>query len=173
VVEAMAHLCDVDVGALLVGDGDGRIRLEERARALGVSHRIRFVGRVEAVELLPYLLAMDVCVSTQSNDTPGWVRTTGKLPLYLAAGRYVVATDVGEAHRVLPGVGCLLPYRGVRDDEHPRRLAGHLRVLATERSQLQSADAGPEVWAREFDYDMLARRAWLFCCEIAGHDAAR
>jgi hypothetical protein len=45
---------------------------------------------------------MDICLSTQTNDVVGWVRTTGKLPLYLAAGRYVLASRVGEAARVLP-----------------------------------------------------------------------
>jgi glycosyltransferase involved in cell wall biosynthesis len=168
IVEAMAHLSDTKVRALLVGDGDGRARLEDRARTLGVLDRIQFVGRVESVELLPYLLAMDVCISTQSNDTPGWVRTTGKLPLYLAAGRYVVATDVGEAHHVLPDVGCLLPYAGVRDDEHPARLAAHLRDLAANRRLLEKAKAGPEVFAREFDYRVLAKKAWSFCHEVLG-----
>jgi glycosyltransferase involved in cell wall biosynthesis len=171
VVEAMAFLTDVNVRALLVGDGDGRARLEARARVLGVLERVQFVGRVEAAELLPYLLAMDVCISTQSNDTPGWVRTTGKLPLYLAAGRYVVATDVGEAHRVLPEVGCLLPYAGVRDDEHPARLAVHLRGLAANRRLLEKATAGPEVFAREFDYRVLAKKAWSFCHQVMGREA--
>ena len=140
---------------------------------LGVSERVKFVGRIESADLLPYLLAMDVCVSTQSNDTPGWVRTTGKLPLYLAAGRYVVATDVGEAHRVLPGVGCLLPYAGVRDDEHPRRLADHLRRLATNRLLLMRADSGRDVFAREFDYGVLAKKAWSFCCQVLGSEPPR
>jgi glycosyltransferase involved in cell wall biosynthesis len=173
VVEAMALLNDVNVRALLVGDGDGRARLAARANALGVLSRIQFAGRIASADLLPYLLAMDVCVSTQSNDTPGWVRTTGKLPLYLAAGRYVVATDVGEAHRVLPKVGWLLPYTGVRDDEHPARLANHLRRVALDRQLLRNADAGPEVFAREFDYRVLAKRAWVFCREVLGGGAPR
>ena len=41
--------------------------------------------------MLRHLSIMDVCISTQSNDLVGMVRTTGKLPLYLAYGKYVIA----------------------------------------------------------------------------------
>ena len=57
----------------------------------------RYVNRLEE-----NLGALDVVLSTQSNDVVGQVRTTGKLPLYMANGRFILATDVGEASLVLP-----------------------------------------------------------------------
>jgi glycosyltransferase involved in cell wall biosynthesis len=86
------------------------------------------------------------------------VRTTGKLPLYLAHGKYVIATDVGEAKKVLPGVGCLLPYTGVRDDTHPGRLAIQLQKLLDEPEQFQIKEEAKQVAKNNFDYKMLAQR---------------
>ncbi|MBD2130796.1 glycosyltransferase [Microcoleus sp. ZQ-A2] len=166
VVEALGLLKDVPVKALLVGDGDGRAILERRAQELGVSDRIVFTGQLPYDDLARYLCAMDVCVSTQSNDLVGRVRTTGKLPLYLAYGNYIIATDVGEASRVLPGVGYLLPYEGVRDDSHPARLATQLRKLTAEPKLLQTAEKAREIARKNFDYTMLTKRVEKLCQEL-------
>src|SRR5690606_1753301 len=129
--------------------------LQRRARELGVERRVTFVGRMPLLDLAPFVSVMDVGLSTQSNDLPGQVRTTGKLPLYLAAGRYVLATRVGEAARVLDE-GQLLDYEGALDLAHPRRLAERLRALVA-RPELR-ADAGERnvALARErFSYDVI------------------
>ena len=166
VVEALALLKDVPIKALLVGDGDGRSILERRAEELGVRDRIVFVGQVPYETLSDYLAAIDICISTQSNDLVGQVRTTGKLPLYLAHQKYVIATDVGEARRVLPGIGCLLPYEGVRDDRHPARLADQLRKLVEDPSLLNVAESADRVAAEHFDYDVLAKRVENLCLKL-------
>lgn len=163
IVEALAFTRDLPIKALLVGDGNGRAILEQRARELGVIDRTVFTGRVRYEELPRYLSRMDACVSTQSNDLVGMVRTTGKLPLYLAFGKYVIATDVGEARRVLPGIGCLLPYEGVRDDAHPARLAAHLRELIDRPERLNIAEKARLVARENFDYAMLASRVEKVC----------
>jgi glycosyltransferase involved in cell wall biosynthesis len=106
-----------------VGDGDGLEDLQARARAHGVEDRIRFVGRVGSDEVDHYIAAMDVALSTQSNDAVGAVRTTGKLPLYLSCGAPVLATHVGEAIDLLAPLGWTVPYDGVVDPGYPARLA--------------------------------------------------
>jgi glycosyltransferase involved in cell wall biosynthesis len=158
VVEALDHT-DRSVHALIVGDGDGLAALEARAIDLGVSDRCRFVGRVHPDDVARYVAAMDVGVSTQSNDAVGRVRTTGKLPLYLACGLPVLATDVGEAHYLLGPLGWTLPYTGVVDRAHPRRLAE-----AVERWRRDTEGAGSRreaalTLSREaFDPTVMARR---------------
>jgi len=163
VVEALGMLQDVPINALLVGDGDGRIILEQRVCELEISDRVQFIGQVSYNDLPRYLSAMDVCISTQSNDLVGMVRTTGKLPLYLAYGKYVVATDVGEAKRVLPGLGCLLPYEGVRDDNHPARLATHLRNLVLNRQGIEVSEKAQQTAKTHFDYVLLTQRIEQIC----------
>jgi len=162
----LALLKDEPVKGLLVGDGNGRKVLEKRVEELGISDRIVFTGQIPYEDLPYYLAAMDVCVSTQSNDLVGRVRTTGKLPLYLAYGKYVMATDVGEASQVLPGVGCLLPYEGVRDDNHPARLAEHLRLLLVKPQRLDVDEKARQVAKDHFDYDKLAQRVATICRDL-------
>lgn len=169
IVEALGLLKDLPIKALLVGDGDGRPILENRVQKLGIADRIVFTGQISYDELPQYLSAMDVCVSTQSNDLVGMVRTTGKLPLYLALGKYVIATDVGEARRVLPGVGCLLPYDGVRDAAHPRRLADCLREAIAQPERLDIGEKARQVAKENFDYAMLARRVEKVCRDLVAH----
>ena len=169
VVEALGLLRDDAPRArsLLVGDGGGRAILEARARTLGVSERIVFAGTRPMDALAGYISAMDVCVSTQSNDIVGNVRTTGKLPLYLACGRYVIATDAGEARRVLPGVGALLPYHGVRDPNHPARLAAHVRELIANPPAACHGERARQMAEENFSYARLARRVRALCEELA------
>lgn len=156
-VELLARLGDAPVKGVMIGGGNGIERLRTRARELGVDDRIVFTGYVEPSELADHLNAIDVCLSTQSDDVPGRVRTTGKLPLYLATGRYVLASRVGEASLVLPEE-MLVPYDGVRDDAYPARLAERVRSVLARPEALREARAlGPEL-ARRFDYDVLAER---------------
>jgi glycosyltransferase involved in cell wall biosynthesis len=121
-VEALTQTAP-EVFALIVGDGSGLGPLRRRAEELGVSDRCRFVGRVPARDVSGYVCAGDVAISTQTNDIVGQVRTSGKLPLYLACGIPVLATRVGEAARVLGPLGWTLRYDGVLDRAYPERLA--------------------------------------------------
>jgi glycosyltransferase involved in cell wall biosynthesis len=167
IIEAMALLKDQPIKVLLVGDGDGRTFLKKRAQQLGISHKVVFTGRISYENLPQYLSAMNVCISTQSNDLVGMVRTTGKLPLYLAYGKYVIATNVGEAKNVLPGVGCLLPYEGVRDDNHPIRLAQTLRELLDRPKHLEIKLKARQVAKDNFDYDMLSKKIVGVCLQLS------
>jgi glycosyltransferase involved in cell wall biosynthesis len=102
IVKQLQGSIDRPVRGIMVGDGSGLPRLKERCQELGIEGLVEFAGRVPYAGLPGWLHRMDICLSTQTNDVVGWVRTTGKLPLYLAAGRFVLASRVGEAARVLP-----------------------------------------------------------------------
>lgn len=157
-IEALHYLNDLPVSVLLVGDGNGRRRLEARAQELGIATRVHFVGQQPYERLADFLGAMNACVSTQSADIVGMVRTTGKLPLYLAHDKLVVATDVGEARSVLPGVGILLPYVGVKDVKHPERLAQAVRQCIADPDWRSPAGSARNVAMQHFDYEMLSQR---------------
>lgn len=156
-VEVLALLKDENVRGVLIGDGSGIAHLRERARALNVEQRLVFTGRRAMTELPDLLSACDICLSTQTNDVPGNVRTTGKLPIYLACGRYVLASRVGEARYVLPDE-MLVPYEGVVDRAYPARLAERIRLLAKDRGRLELGATGVAIARRQFDYNVLASR---------------
>jgi hypothetical protein len=126
-IEALART-DASVQALIVGDGSGLEPLRRRADALGVSARCRFAGRVPVARVGAYIGAMNAAISTQTNDLVGRVRTTGKLPLYLASGCPVIATDVGEAALLLGPHGWTQSYAGVVDRSYPERLAAAIET---------------------------------------------
>lgn len=166
-VEALALTRGSSIRGVLVGDGDGIDHLRARARELGVADRMTFAGRQPLTALPPIINASDVCLSTQSADTVGEVRTTGKLPLYMASGAYVLATAVGEAKRVLPDE-MLIEYEGSRDESYPGRLAGRLLSLAADPSRLARGVENVDVARREFDYDLLAPRVGAVLADAAG-----
>lgn len=141
-VEAMALLRDLPVRGLIIGDGNGRERLERKAEALGVLDRIHFTGRIPYDQLPLYLRVMDVGLSTQTNNLPGQVRTTGKVPEYMAAGVFVLASRVGEAARLLPDE-MLLDYAGEVDASYPGRIAAKLRLLHGNPARLALRDGLP------------------------------
>ena len=109
-------------------------------------------------ERLPlYLGLIDVCLSTQTNDVVGQVRTTGKLPLYLAAGRYILASDVGEAARILDRE-MLVPYEGVKDEQYPRKLAERITNILEHPEILKRAADQIALAKEHFDYSILSER---------------
>ncbi len=154
-LEALAKLRDLPVTGLLIGDGDGLPRLRQRAAELGVTDRLVFTGRIPYPEVPTYLRLMDVAMSTQTNNLPGQVRTTGKLPEYMAAERFILASRVGEAALVLPEL-MLLDYEGEVDSGYPLRLAERVRLLHGRRELLELRRSLPGLARQLCDYDGLS-----------------
>ncbi len=165
-VEAIRLLRDEPVKGIMIGGGSGIDVLRRRCREYGIEERAQFLGHV-SYEKLPDLLAViDVCLSTQTNDIPGQVRTTGKLPLYLAAGRYVLASRVGEAVRVLDEC-MLVDYEGKVDSDYPRQLAKRIRAILNDPSLLERARQNIDIARARFDYGLLAEKlGWILQDEI-------
>ncbi|MFH1007008.1 MAG: glycosyltransferase [Candidatus Latescibacterota bacterium] len=157
-VEVLSLLRDLPFFGIMIGDGSGLPHLKRRADALGVRDRITFLGRLPYEEIPTYVSLMDIALSTQTNDLVGQVRTTGKLPEYLACGRYILASRVGEAKFVLPEE-MLVPYEGAgRDDGYPARLAQRIRDLVQHRERLELGNIGPGIVAERFCYQGLSRK---------------
>ena len=84
----------VDALLLLVGDGDDRERLEQLAHELGVARSCLFLGYQE--DVAPWYAISDAVVLTSASEgTPVTIIEA------LAAGRPVVATDVGGVSDVV------------------------------------------------------------------------
>lgn len=156
-VRALAQLRDVPVHGLLVGDGPGLGNLRVLASRLGVSDRLHVLGRIPYSEYARYISLMDVCLLTQTNDPSSWIRTTGKLPAYMAASRYILASAVGTAVDVLPPT-MLIPYEGRWDDNYPNRLAKHIRSLVMQPDRLADGEALRQK-ATPFSYPKVAGQA--------------
>jgi glycosyltransferase involved in cell wall biosynthesis len=145
------------VRGVLIGEGTGVDILKRRCRDYGIVDRIDFIGRAPYAELPARLRLMDICLSTQTNDIIGQVRTTGKLPLYLGSGRFVLASRVGEAARILPPE-MLVEFTGESDPDYPSRLADRIVQLVTQDTDFSFRPECVELARRHFDYDLLAAR---------------
>jgi len=167
-IDALALVDDENVTGMVIGDGTGLGRLKQRAQGKGVAHRIAFVGQAPYEDLPGYLQAMDVCLLPQSDDAIGWVRTTGKLPLYLACNRYILASDVGEASWVLRELDATMlhhPY-SLGSQEYAREIASRIRSLVLTPSALQLARRGHMLAQQHFDYTLLSQRLCDFLDEV-------
>ena len=125
-VEALPSL-PAHVRAVVVGPGDGAQRLRARARELGVADRLVAPGAIAHADVPDVLAALDAVTWTQTPDALGRCRTTLKLPEYLAAGKFIVASDVGAARTLVGDNGARIAYRGGRD---PGYVAGVVEALA-------------------------------------------
>lgn len=156
-VETIRLLKDLPVQAVMIGDGSGIAHLKSLCEQYGIQNRVSFPGRVPYDELPAQLKRMDVCLSTQTNDVVGQVRTTGKLPLYLAAGRYVLASKVGEAVLVL-NEDMLIEHKGPIGIEYAQKLARKISSLIDNPEKLTRGSENVSVAKSQFDYSVLAER---------------
>lgn len=156
-IELLRLMKDQPVKGIMIGDGSGIAHLQARCREYGIEDKIVFIGRIAYGELPDHLAMIDVCLSTQTNDVVGQVRTTGKLPLYLAAGRFVLATRVGEAALVLND-DMLVDYEGVKDADYPRKLKERLGSILANRDSVDVSRESTAIAEKHFDYAVLTEQ---------------
>jgi glycosyltransferase involved in cell wall biosynthesis len=90
-----------DARLLMVGDGDDRAALQEKAQQLGVNHAIHWTGRVPPEESRRWF-TLAACSVDPVSDTPAMRgRSPLKIVESLAAGVPVVTGDVGDRREML------------------------------------------------------------------------
>jgi glycosyltransferase involved in cell wall biosynthesis len=124
-VKALRETSRSDLRVLIVGDGDGRRRLE-RLAGDDLGRRILIPGAVPRDEVLSMVSAMDVASLPQSIDEVGAVRYTTKLSEYLAAGVPVATGQLPLAYDL--DDGWLWRIEGGAPWE-PRYIAGMARLM--------------------------------------------
>ncbi len=179
VIQAMALVGDrLDLEYWIVGDGTGRPALERLAHDLGVSHRVRFLGRVDQTRLLEAYASASLFVLTP-RPTPGDVEGFGLVYLEAAgSGTPSLGTRFGgTAEAIAEGESGFYA-----DDASPEAIARALERFFTGKTAFH-----PEVvrdHARRRTWSVVLRRveqvyahvcprfrAWLEAGEAAGGDA--
>jgi glycosyltransferase involved in cell wall biosynthesis len=85
-----------DTILLLIGDGETRQDMEKLSSDLQIEHAVKFTGRLPHTEI-PYLVsAADVAVSPYPKMKDAWWGSSMKLFEYMASGRAIVASNIGE-----------------------------------------------------------------------------
>jgi len=94
---------------LVVGSGDRFGELHEIAEHLDVSHCTVFTGAVPH-ELVPqYVAASDVAVACFEDNVQTRAKSPLKIVEYMASGKAIVASLVGEAAKMIDGCGIGVP----------------------------------------------------------------
>jgi glycosyltransferase involved in cell wall biosynthesis len=103
--ESIPRVCEArpDVRWLLIGDGPLRRLVDDAVRVHGLADRVRLPGLVPHADMPAYLAACDVLVSPHGRQADGgeFFGSPTKLFEYMAAGRPIVASAVGQIAEVL------------------------------------------------------------------------
>jgi len=97
-----------DVQFMIVGDGYMAAELKKMCSNLNISESIIFTGAISH-ELVPeYIAAADVCVACFEQNDVTKCKSPLKIAEYMASGKAIVASNVGEVPRMLDGAGVLV-----------------------------------------------------------------
>jgi phosphatidylinositol alpha-1,6-mannosyltransferase len=150
-LEAAKRLIDegVDLTLHLVGTGDARGTYEALARKLGISDQVRFVGFVPRTEIASCFASAHVFASPSFCEG----MSIAVLEAMAAALPVVVTRTGGTDELVEEGTNGLTFEWG-----DVNALAGHLRLLATDRALARRMGAAGRARAVHFSWDAVSRR---------------
>ncbi len=164
-LEALEILLAEDRGyhLTLIGDPAGSGDLLERARQR-LGDRLAVVGQVAYQEVPKMLAEADVLVVPRGDSRSARYGFPSKLPEYLALGKAVVATDLGEQGRL------------IRDQENgllarpgsARHLADRIRLLRDPALRRRLGQEARKDAEENLTWDRMAARLRFFLCETVG-----
>ncbi len=131
-----------DLSFLIVGDGYKAEELKKLAEYSNLNGTIVFAGAVPH-ELVPqYIAAADVCVACFQENEVTVCKSPLKIVEYLASGKAIVASNVGEVPHMLGGAGILTKpgdvcslSAGIARIVHDGKLKSNLELLARKRAE--------------------------------------
>ncbi|MBN1793654.1 MAG: glycosyltransferase family 4 protein [Candidatus Omnitrophica bacterium] len=98
-----------DVSFLVVGGGYRQNELIHFARHLQIDRDVVFTGYITHDESPYYIAAADVCVACFEDNDITRCKSPLKIVEYLASGKAIVASNVGEVRNMVGGIGVLVP----------------------------------------------------------------
>lgn len=97
-----------NINYMIIGTGSKLNEAKEFALKLGVYDKVIFTGYIPHGELPQYIAAADICVASFEDNPVTQCKSPLKIAEYLASGKAIVASNVGEVRRMVEGVGLLV-----------------------------------------------------------------
>lgn len=97
----------IEANFMVVGDGFRLPELKALACNLGLEGKIIFTGAVEHDLVPQYIAACDIAVACFENNEVTRCKSPLKIAEYMASGKPIVASNVGEVKNMLDGCGIL------------------------------------------------------------------
>lgn len=105
-VEILRLLPNLNIKGIILPSATSNItalkELESLAKKYNVFDKLLIIKNIPREKVSNYLGIIDVCISTQLKTLSGEMRTTAKLPDYMACGKYILCNDIGDACFYLP-----------------------------------------------------------------------
>jgi len=93
---------------MIVGEGFMEQPLRELVYELAIQNKVIFTGSVPQHEIPEYIAAADICVAPFKDTAVTRCKSPLKIVEYMAMGKAIVASNVGEVRKMLGGVGILV-----------------------------------------------------------------
>jgi glycosyltransferase involved in cell wall biosynthesis len=97
-----------DAMFMIVGEGFLERQLKDLTRDLGLERRVLFTGSVPHEEVPFYMAAADVCIASFKETEVTRCKSPLKLAEYLASGKPIVASRVGEVEKMVSEGGIVV-----------------------------------------------------------------
>ena len=138
-------------------------KLEKLATTYGISDRLIIIRNIDRKLIPEYLGLIDIAISTQLNTLSGDMRTTAKLPEYMACGKYVLTNNIGDA-------GFYLPHNMLVDNYpyYINSLDKKIKKIYYDRSQLKQGLELVEIAHKYCDIKKVSKEAAKVILGILG-----
>jgi glycosyltransferase involved in cell wall biosynthesis len=105
ILEALPRVAQAldDIRIVIVGSGGGVPALREQARRTGLAERVVFAGWVDHARTPVYLAAADLALYPYRDTLINRAKSPSKITAYMAMGKPIVASAVGEIVAYLEG----------------------------------------------------------------------
>ena len=136
-----------DVHFMIIGDGYRLGELKELARSSGALENFIFTGFVPHDEIPAYLADADVCVACFEDNNITRCKSPLKIVEYLACGKAIAASNVGEVRNMVGGTGVL-----TEPGDHESLSKGILLLLDDERLRDSLGKSAAERARRKYNW---------------------
>ncbi|MFA5004890.1 MAG: glycosyltransferase family 4 protein [Candidatus Omnitrophota bacterium] len=113
-----------NVKFMIVGDGFLKSSLRQLVYDLELQNKVIFTGAVEHDTIPSYIAASSICVAPFRDTAVTRCKSPLKIVEYMASGKAIVASNVGEARKMLSGAGIL-----TKPGDHKALAEGMSRLL--------------------------------------------
>jgi len=97
-----------DVIFAVVGGGDRLEEAKNLSNKLGITNQVTFTGKVPHADVPKYIAAADVTVACFEDNPQSRCKSPLKLVEYMASGKAIVASDMGEVPGMMGNCGLLV-----------------------------------------------------------------
>jgi len=140
-----------DITFMIVGDGYRLAELKRLARGMGIADNFIFTGYVPHSDIPQYLADTDISVACFEDNEITRSKSPLKIVEYLACGRTIVASNVGEVRYMVGGVGIL-----VKPGDAASLAGGIMLALSNEKMRAALGKGAIERSVRKYNWRVTA-----------------